>query len=731
MIVDDEKNDFISLQGTVNKIIFTNKETGFTVAIFSGKEGTAIMSGNLPGVLADDEIMVEGCWVEHPKYGRQFKVNSYMKILPTEIDAIEAYLASGMIKGLGPSTAKKIVKAFGTETLNILSNEPHRLMEIQGIGEKKCEAIARSWKEQMAVTDIMVFLSGCGVTPAYAAKIYRKYGLDSISVIQENPYQLSYDIDGIGFLVADRIARKTGYPENSPHRIKAGTLYALQEGRKDGHVYLPEGTLKNRALELLGAKGGYLINEALNGLLNEKRIIVEEVAGCRHIYTSSLYVHEATSALTIMELSRAFSLFTNEMKDVNEQIEKAERKFNVKLSPEQRSAVIKACTNTVSILTGGPGTGKTLTTRVIVEIFENKHAAILLGAPTGKAAKRLESCGREAKTIHRLLEYSPKLGGFQRNDEDPLECEVLIIDETSMADISLFYHLLQAVPYGAHLIIIGDADQLPSVGPGLVMRHLVADAILPITVLGQIFRQEEGSGIVQIAHKINKGEIPKQTDFGKDCVFLQQEDPIKAVDKVVEVVTKLRNEGVDVQVISPMHKGEAGTTRLNEILQNTLNPIPPGEEDTYQIVSGFRKFRINDKVIQMKNDYEKEVFNGDSGVVESIDIEEQQLMVCFEGRGSVVYDFLDLDQLALSYAITVHKSQGSEYHTIIVMCMNQHYIMLARNLLYTAVSRAKKRAIIIGAPKAMNIAIRNDKQKARYTRLKERLVFNQGIRNAG
>ncbi|MEN6621595.1 MAG: AAA family ATPase, partial [Smithella sp.] len=371
---------------------------------------------------------------------------------------------------------------------------------------------------------------------------------------------------------------------------------------------------------------------------------------------------------------------------------------------------------------GGPGTGKTLTTRVIVEIFKQKNATILLGAPTGKAAKRLESCGHEAKTIHRLLEYSPKLGGFQKGEKSPLECDVLIIDESSMADISLIYHLIQAVPYGAHLVIIGDADQLPSVGPGLVMRHLVTAGVLPLTILNQIYRQQEGSGIVQIAHYINKGIIPKQTDFSKDCIFLHQENPVQAVTKVVEVVTKLRAEGVEAQVISPMHKGEAGTIRLNEVLQDTLNPIPHGEKETYQIESGFRKFRVNDRVIQMKNDYDKEVFNGDSGIIESIDHEEQQLTVSFDGRGSVVYDFLDLDQLALSYAITVHKSQGSEYHTIIVLCLTQHYIMLARNLLYTAVSRAKKRAIIVGAPKAMSIAIRNDKQKARYTRLKERLI---------
>ena len=540
-------------------------------------------------------------------------------------------------------------------------------------------------------------------------------------MIQENPYQLSYDVDGIGFLIADRIAHKIGYPENSPSGSSAGTLYALEEGAKDGHVYLPEPVLYNRAAELLKA-GTDLIREAIAGLTIDRRICIEEVSGQNHIYPQYLYVHETEVAKMLRRLAHASSGFMRKAGDIEGEIRRAEKKFSVRLSPEQRSAVVKACESPISVLTGGPGTGKTLTTRVIVEIFKNYQAEIFLAAPTGKAAKRLESCGHEAKTIHRLLEYSPREGGFMRDPENPLGCDLLIIDEVSMADITLFYHLLRAVPVGAHVVIIGDADQLPSVGPGLVMRHLVESGALPVTVLNKIFRQEEGSGIVEIAHFVNRGVIPGRGQFVKDCIFFQEELLAQAVVKVVELVTEMRRRGIEPQVISPMHKGEAGTDRLNDLLQEALNPVPPGREGDYQVASGIRKFRVGDRVIQTRNNYDKEVFNGDSGVIESIDVEEQVLEVLFDGRGPVEYDFIDLDQLSLSYAITVHKSQGSEYDTVVLLCLNQHYIMLARNLLYTAISRAKKKAILVGTPKALAIAIRNDKQKARFTRLRERLA---------
>lgn len=714
-----------SLRGIIQRIIFESKDTGFAIAVMQqingGNSHSATLSGNLPHITVGDEIKVEGKWVEHVKYGRQFSVVSYMKILPTKADAIEAYLASGMIKGLGPSIAARIVERFGDKTLEVLSGQPDRLMEVPGIGKKKCQTIVRAWKEQMAVTDIMVFLSGCGVTAAYAAKIYRRYGLDSIRVIQENPYQLSYDITGIGFLIADRIARKIGYEENSPQRIKAGTLYSLGECKKEGHVYYPDEILKKRAAELLNVNRK-LVEAAMDSLLAEKLIVVEEVSGQRNVYVPSLYKHEKETADTIRRLSCAKSFFSGCMDDIKSQIQAAECKFGVKLSEEQKNAVIKACNNTVSVLTGGPGTGKTLTTQIIVEIFKQNDASILLGAPTGKAAKRLEKCGHYAMTLHRALEYSPQAGGFLRGPDNPLDCQALIVDEMSMADISLFYYLVRSLSPGSHLIIIGDADQLPSVGPGLVLRHLVESKVLPLTVLNQIYRQAEGSGIVQLAHSINKGIVPDNSHFGTDCFFFQKEEPSQAVLCVVELVKKLRAEGVEVQVLSPFRKGEVGTDRINEILQENLNPIPYGQHDTYQVAGNYRKFRINDRVIQTKNDYDRMIFNGDCGIIESIDHDEQQVNVAFEGRGLVSYDFLDLDELSLSYALSVHKSQGSEYDTVISLCMNQHYVMLARNLLYTAVSRAKKRVMIVGTKKAMAIAVRNDQQKARFTRLKERLA---------
>ena len=728
----EEANE--TMRGTVGRVKFSAPDTGYAIAIFDAEnEGSQLnctICGNLPQIAKGDEITIEGQWITHAVYGKQFKVSSYMKILPTNAAAIEAYLASGMIKGLGPSTAARIVKAFGTETLNILSNNPARLMEISGIGEKKCETIAKAWKEQTAVTDIMVFLSGCGITPAYATKIYRRYGLDSIRVINENPYDLSYTIDGIGFLVADRIARKIGYPENSPQRTQAGTLYTLMEGRKEGHVYLPEALLKRRAQELLEVDED-LVKTAIGGLLEARLVVIDDTFGERNVYTSGLYKHETEAARRIHELAYAPSFFKSGMKDVDEELLRAETKFGITLSPEQKKAVVSACRNTVSVLTGGPGTGKTLSTKVIVEIFKQKKAKIKLAAPTGRAAKRLENCGQEAKTIHRLLEFSPFAGGFTKSETDTLDCNVLIVDEMSMADISLFYALVMAIPKGAHLIIIGDSDQLPSVGPGTLMMSLADSDMLPLTVLKQIYRQEEGSGIVQLAHDINIGIIPGPTHFGKDCHFVELEDPAAAGAKVVEIVQWLRSKGEgDIQVLTPMNKGEIGTYKLNELLQEALNPVPAGQGGTYQVVSGVRKFRIGCRVIQTKNNYDRDVFNGDGGIIDSIDHEEKQLGVLFEGREPVLYDFVDLDELSLSYAMTVHKSQGSEYETVILVCMSQHFIMLARNLFYTGVSRAKKRVIIVGTKKAMAIAVRNDKQKARYSMFKERLQPELKIRRS-
>ena len=718
-----ESQVFESLQGMVAKVIFTAKDTGYTVAILDlDKQSSVTLAGHMPNLFEDDEIKVEGKWASHAKYGKQFVVTSYMKILPAQADAIESYLASGMIKGLGPATAAKIVDKFGDKTLEVLSNEPHRLLEIPGIGEIKCQNIARGWREQRGVEDLMVFLSGCGITPAYATRIYRKYGLEAIQVIQNDPYQLCYDIGGIGFLTADRVARKLGFPEDCSPRIKAGTLYALEEGRTGGHVFYPENILRSRAKELLNTDCCDLMDDAINDLETGRSIVIEPGEnGIRNIYPANLYNHEVLSASLLTRLGSCSSVFKGRMFDVDEQIEMAEKKFGVTLSEEQKSAVQKACHNTVTVLTGGPGTGKTTTTRVAVEVFMQKGATIKLAAPTGKAAKRLEICGEEASTIHRLLGYNPQQG-FQFNEESPLGCDVLIVDEMSMCDISLFYHLLAAIAPGAHLIVIGDADQLPSVGPGLVMRHLVDSRTLPVTFLTQIYRQAEGSGITQVAHAINSGEVPSPAIGGKDCHFRYIEDPKEAANMAIQCALRLRELGRDWQVLTPMHKGEAGTQRLNERLQDAINPIPEGEENTYQAVSGFRKFRLKDRVIQMKNDYDKDVFNGDSGVISFIDQEEQTLGVMFEGRGQVVYDFLDLDQLSLSYCITIHKSQGSEYDTVIMLCLMQHYIMLARNLVYTGISRAKKQAAVIGPQRAMTTAVHNNKPKARYTLLKDRMI---------
>lgn len=713
-----------TLQGIVQHIKFYAKETGYAVISVQVGEGDdsrlVTLSGNLPQVVVGDEIQTEGHWKEHPKYGMQFNVNSYMKVLPTESDTIESYLGSGMIKGLGPGTAAKIVAYFGDKTLDVLTHNPERLLEITGIGEKKAETITRGWKEQLAVQDIMIFLNGCGITPIFAARIYRKYGLNAIETIKNDPYDLAYTIDGIGFIKSDVIARKVGFDVNSPQRIQAGTRYALEEGVKNGNVYYPESVLRENAINLLESEHN-LVNDAIDALISSERVIAEQGIGERNIYLPNLYVHENEAARLLLKLSRAQSSFHGRMNDLDRQILIAEKRFGITLSPDQRNAVEKACRNTVSLLTGGPGTGKSTISKIIVEILKHKNGKVLLCAPTGKAAKRLEDCGGDsASTIHRLLEFAPWQGGFQRGKDNPLECDAVIIDEASMVDISLLYFLVRAVPAGAHLIIIGDADQLPSVGPGLCMRHLVESGAFPLTYLNHIYRQAEGSDIVALAHTINKGFVPGDDHFGGDCFYIEQEEPEKAVAEVVRLVTQLRQQNVDAMVLSPMRRGDAGTDKLNMILQDALNPLPANQKD-YQIISGFRRFRIGDSVIQLKNDYNRMVFNGEQGIVAALDHDERQMTVVFEGRDPVVYDFIDLDEIALSYGLTVHKSQGSEYPIVIFLCLQAHYVMLARNLFYTAISRAKQKVIVVGTKKAMAIAAKNDRQKTRYTRLKERL----------
>lgn len=718
-----------SLQGVVHHIRFYAKETGYAVASVQVGEGDksrfVTLSGNMPHIAVGDEIQSEGQWQDHPKYGMQFHVNSYLKVLPTETDAIESYLGSGMIKGLGPGTAAKIVAHFGNKTLDVLTQNPGRLLEIPGIGEKKAETITRGWKEQIAVQEIMIFLNGCGITPIFATRIYRKYGLNAIETIKSEPYDLAYTIDGIGFLRADAIARKVGYDVDSPQRIQAGTRYALEEGVKDGNVFYPEAVLRKTAAKLLGSDENK-VDAAIAALVAAERVVAEEVNGARNIYLPNLYVHENESARLLMRLSRAQSCFHGTMGDLDRQILIAEKRAGITLSPEQRNAVEKACRNTVSVLTGGAGVGKTLLTKIIVEILKQKDGRVVLCAPTGKAAKRLEDCGGDsASTIHRLLEFAPWKGGFQRGKDNPLECDAVIVDEASMLDISLLCFLLRAIPAGAHLIIIGDANQLPSVGPGLCMRHLVDSRAFPLTFLNHIYRQAAGSDIVALAHAVNHGIVPNDDHFGGDCFYIEREEPEKAVAEVVRLVAQLREQNIEPMVLSPMRRGEAGSDKINAIIQETINPVPVNQ-NTYQVISGFHRFRIGDPVIQLKNDYNRNVFNGEQGIVAALDHEERQMVVVFEGRDPVTYDFIDLDELALAYCYTVHKAQGSEGNLCIFLCLQSHYVMLARNLFYTAVSRAKQKVIIVGTKKAMVIAVKNDKQKVRYTRLKERLVQPEG-----
>ena len=693
----------ITIEAVLEDYIFRNEETGYCVASLSG--GIKAV-GILPGIRTGEQLKLTGQYESHPRHGQQFKIESFSVIYPTTTASISKYLGSGLVKGIGPATADKIVKIFGENTLDIMDNNPDKLLQIEGIGKKKLITIKKSWEEQKAVKDIMIYLQSFDISPAYALKIYRTYGKDAIKIVQENPYQLTYDVWGIGFKIADSIGKSAGFNEDHPKRIKAGIIYVLNEASNDGHVYLPMQELVNNCSEILNVdlSDSLLLFREMEdyGLLK----IVND-----NVYLLHFYLAERNIENKINELCGGTSEFTD--KELN----------SVRLKPgyysdEQLEAIRNSLLHKILILTGGPGTGKTTALRGIIDSYKRLGKNIMLAAPTGRAAKRMsEVIGFDAKTIHRLLEYNPQDQVFARDEDNPLEADLLVIDEVSMIDILLMNSLIKAVTPDSTLVLVGDIDQLPSVGPGNILHDLIKSGKIPTAMLTKIFRQAEESKIVVNAHKINKGEFPAlQNNENSDFFFMQEADNSLIPGIIVELCTKRLpakygfDPMKDIQVLTPMYKGDAGADNLNSILQSALNP------NEVLFTRGRRSYKIGDKVMQLRNNYEKDVFNGDIGLICSIDVEDQKLEIVFNGK-IVPYDFLDLDDITLAYAITVHKSQGSEYPCVILPLTTAHYIMLQRNLLYTAVTRASRMMIITGSKQALQIAVANKKSRKRYTSL--------------
>lgn len=715
-----------SIEGQVSKVVFTS-ETGFTVVRVSvaGKRQPVTVVGKMPGIREGESIKVSGRWKSDPKFGEQLEADTYEAVLPQSEAGIRSYLASGMIHGIGPKLAERIVEKFGAKTLDILDADPSRLGEVEGIGAKKVASLKEAWGKQREIRAVMVFLQGHGVSPAYAVRIVKRYGAGAARIVSENPYRLADEVSGIGFKTADAIARRVGIAEDSPARIDAGLRYTLTEAAGDGHCYLPEDELARRAGEVLGEKNGGpdAVRASVERLLLEQAIRVDEEAGA--VFLRHLHEAEIASSARLRTLLDAPARQTKPL-DAEKALAWVEEKTGRTLASLQREAVARAAGGKVTVITGGPGTGKTTIIDALCRIVRARHERVLLAAPTGRAAKRLaESTGLEAKTVHRLLEMNPGSGGFTRGLENKLECDVLVLDECSMVDLPLFRAILAAVPDGARLVLVGDADQLPSVGPGNVLRDVIDSGQVPTFRLTEIFRQAARSGIVANAHAVNAGREPSLE--ADDFFFVPREDPEEALQTICDLVADRipKKWGLDplrdVQVLVPMNRGAIGTASLNLALQARLNPR--GRE----VQAGPRRFRIGDRVLQVRNDYEKDVFNGDLGRVSAFDDDGGLLTVEFDGR-EVVYPADEADQLVLAYASTIHRSQGSEYPAVVVPILTQHFVMLQRNLLYTAITRGKKLVVLVGSRKAIGMAVRNGSGAQRFTRLARRLIESGAAR---
>lgn len=706
----------IKLRCVVEHITYQNQENGWSVMKVKAKgyDNLVTLTGSLLDVPVGSVLLVDGDWRVDPKYGQQFVAQSWTEVMPATLYGIEKYLGSGLVKGIGPAYARAIVSRFGLETIDVIENDIERLLEVPRFGRKRMEKIRESWEKQKDIKEVMVFLQGHGVSTAFAAKIYRKYEKDSIAKVKENPYQLADDIWGIGFKTADSIASKMGYEKNDPRRCRSGILYTLNELAEEGHVYAEPEQLVEAAIKLLEAEETPM-RQALATMMEAKDVIADNDV----IYLPPFYYAENGSAKRLQSLLFDKTLFNS---DVAAEPEAEYGGYNAGIVYDevQQAAIQKALDSKVMVLTGGPGTGKTTTTQGIIAASKSRHMSILLAAPTGRAAKRMtEATGMEAKTIHRLLEYNP-MDGYKRNEENPLEGDALIVDECSMIDILLFYNLMKAIPSNMRLILVGDIDQLPSVGAGNVLRDIIDSQQIPVVRLTRIFRQAQSSRIVMNAHAINAGQFPNiKNGLDTDFFFINQEDADEMVKLIIGLVRdrlpkKYGFPPKEVQVLTPMQRGTVGAGNLTIELQNALNPTGPS------LARGGYTFRQGDKVMQIRNNYDKNVFNGDIGYINAVDTNERTLTVSFDSR-LIEYDITELDEIVLAYAITIHKSQGSEFPVVVMPVTMKHFVMLQRNLIYTGITRAKKICVLVGTTKALAYAIRQNAVSKRNTKLKERL----------
>jgi exodeoxyribonuclease V alpha subunit len=728
------KPPFENLKGVVERLTFQNEENGYTVARLkpTGKSQEITITGSLPGVTPGELLSLRGRWVSHPKFGRQFEVNSYSVQLPGTITGIRKYLGSGLISGVGPVTAERIVDHFGLKTLEIIEESPNKLREVSGIGQYRAGKILEAWEEQKHIKEIMIFLQSHAVSAGLAVKIYRQYGDAAVSVIQTNPYQLAGDIYGVGFKTADKIARHLGLPIDSPTRIQAGILYTLSDLTNDGHCFATPPQLISKAGQILEMDEP-TCQVQLEALLAGSELVDDGEA----IYLPPFLYAETGVAnkLRLLLSSRQDRLIKFQDLDWDTAFASLDPDSEITLTEQQIMAIRMSLTSKVSILTGGPGTGKSTITRNIIQLAHHNDCSVILAAPTGRAAKRLqETAGIQAKTIHRLLEFSPSAGNqFMRDRDNPLNADLIIIDETSMVDILLMNHLLNAIGAGSHLLLVGDVDQLPSVGPGNVLKDLINSQRFPVTRLQTIFRQSHDSHIILNAHRINQGDMPLFEKNTRDFFLFSEEDAQKAADWVEDLVTSRIqdrfnfNPQTDIQVLSPMHRGAAGVGELNTRLQAALNPPTPGK---IQFKHGPRSFREGDRVMQTRNDYERKVFNGDMGKITHIDLEDQVATVEIDGR-PVPCRFSQFDELIHAYAISIHKSQGSEFPVVVVPLLTQHYMMLQRNLLYTAVTRARQMVVLVGSKRAIGMAVSNNRIAHRNTKLAERVAEQGPVDDTG
>jgi exodeoxyribonuclease V alpha subunit len=715
--------DETTIEGEVERVTFEAEDSGFRVVKVNvpGRGEPLTIVGIFPPLTQGSRVRVRGTLVKDARYGEQLKALHVTELLPNTLVGVERYLGSGLIKGIGEGYAKRIVSTFGLDTLRVLDEQPDRLREVEGLGKKRSESIAHAWKDQRAVREVMVFLQAHGASGALATRIYRRYGNDSIAVVSRDPYRLALDVWGIGFKTADRIASELGIGKEDPARLQAGVLQTVHDVNDNGHVCFPEEALLTRALGLLEIDDRAAVTHALRALHVGHYVVVEQRPhGEPLVFAQAMHAAEVRLAGRVAELAASAP---RALGGADAAIAEFEKRSNVELAPAQKEAVTQAAIRQVLVITGGPGVGKTTIVRAILSAFDRARLTTKLAAPTGRAAKRLaESTGREATTLHRLLDFDPKRGSFRRDGDNPVEADALVVDEASMIDLAMADALTQALAVGTRLVLVGDVDQLPSVGPGAVLRDLLASEHVPSVRLTHVFRQAQASLIVQSAHRIHDGLSPVASkDPKSDFFMIERRDAESAKATILELVTSRIPKAFgldpvkDVQVLTPMHRGPAGSIALNEALQAALNPTGP------TLTRGSRTFRLGDKVMQLKNDYDRDVFNGDLGVVSRLSAEEMELHVRYDDEREVAYDAGSLEELTLAYACSIHKSQGSEYPAVVVPMLTTHFVMLSRNLLYTAVTRGKRLVVLVYDPRALSVALAEDRRNERYTQLEARL----------